>query len=419
MGSVPRDALAPYDAVLVHGFGGPEAPEEVMPFLERVTGGRGVPRERLEEVASHYDDRDGRSPINAETRALRTALVAELDRRGIVRPVGWGNRFAAPFTAEALRSLAELGHRRVVVVSTSAYPSYSGCRAYREDLAAALDEAGSAARMTLDRIRPYALHPGFSATNARLATASVRHLLDTSGLPVRDVWLVFVAHSVPLAQDASSGPAPGGVYRRWFEGLAAAVTQEVAATLGAPIGHVCAYCSRSGPPGQPWLEPDVSEAVEAAAADGVAGVVVAPIGFTADHMEVVYDLDEVAAATARRCGVAFRRVPTVGQDPEFVSGLVDLLLERAAEARGEQPVRPTWPRLGDVLSSSCAPGCCPNPRGARPAVAGRDAPSASRTDAADRGQAPATSAGPGDPDARPGGPDDPDPNPPADPTEIR
>ncbi|MCA0435172.1 MAG: ferrochelatase [Austwickia sp.] len=372
MATIPTDALAPYDAVLVHSFGGPEAPDEVMPFLERVTAGRGIPANRLAEVAEHYYDRGGASPINDETRAVCRALTDELTRREVFRPVAWGSRFAQPFTAQTLAEMAEQGHRRVVVVPTSAYPSYSGCRAYREDLASAVAEAGVADRLVIDRLRPYALHPGFSATTVRLVTDGVRRLLATSGLPAAAVHVLYVTHSIPVAQDDASGPPPGGHYRRWHEGLATAVTAEVAATLGAEFASDLVYCSRSGPPGQPWLEPDVSAAMAALAQDGVRGVVLAPIGFTSDHMEVVYDLDEVAAATARRLGLAFCRVPTVRADPEFVSGLVDLLLERAAEARGEQPRRPSWPKLGDPLPSVCAAGCCPNPRGARPALCGQD-----------------------------------------------
>ena len=143
---------------------------------------------------------------------------------------------------------------------------------------------------------------------------------------------------------------------------------------GVPLEAELAYCSRSGPPSQPWLEPDVSEAIERLAARGARGVVLAPIGFTSDHMEVVYDLDEVAVATARRCGLAVTRVPTVRRDPEFVSGLVDLLIERAAQARGESPRRPMWPRIGDPLPAVCGAGCCPNPRGVQPAECGEESP---------------------------------------------
>ena len=368
----PADELAPYDAVLLHSFGGPESPEEVMPFLRRVTGGRPIPPDRLAEVARHYEERGGRSPINDENRALVQSLSAELTRRGLFRPVLWGNRFAEPFTAGALAAAAEGGYRRLVVVPTSAYPSYSGCRAYREDLAAAVAEAGVADVLTIDKIRPYALHPGFSATNARLVTEAVRRLLATSGLPAADVRLLFVTHSIPLAQDAGSGPPPGGAYLRWHQALAAAIADEVAATLGVRYAADLAYCSRSGPPGQAWLEPDVADRLAELAEDGARGVVLAPIGFTADHMEVVYDLDELAAAAARRAGLAFLRTPTVRCDPEFVTGLADLLLERAAEARGEQPRRPSWPRLGEPLGSVCAAGCCPNPRGAVPAVCGAE-----------------------------------------------
>lgn len=206
----PQDSLAPYDAVLVHSFGGPETSAEVMPFLERVTGGRGVPRERLAEVARHYEDRGGRSPINDENRGLLVALADELQRRECRRPVLWGNRFAAPFTAQALAEAELCGYRRIVTVSTSAYPSYSGCRAYREDLAAARAESGTDG-LAIDRIRPYALHPGFSATNARLATDGVRRLLATSGLPAPHVRLLFVTHSIPRDQDASSGPPAAAI----------------------------------------------------------------------------------------------------------------------------------------------------------------------------------------------------------------
>ncbi|MBW3086151.1 Ferrochelatase [Austwickia sp. TVS 96-490-7B] len=362
---MPTDALAPYDAVLIHSFGGPERQEDVLPFLERVTGGRGIPRERLEEVGSHYTARGGRSPINDETRALRDALATELERRGAPRPVVWGNRFAEPFTAQTLTDAAEHGWRRLIAITTSAYPSYSGCRSYREDLASALTEIRRAhpdMPLHVDRISPYATHPGFSQTTARLAADAVAALLQDTGLPADSVRLVCVTHSIPHAQDDMSGLPPGGAYTRWHHEITAAVTHHVAVTHGLPDLPDLAYCSRSGPPTQPWLEPDISDRITALAADGVRGVVVAPVGFTADHMEVVYDLDETAAAVAHSHAMAFTRVPTVRCDPEFVAALADLITERAAQVRDHDDISP---RAGDI---GCARGCCPNPRGWRPAV---------------------------------------------------
>ena len=367
----PRAALSPYDGVLLLSFGGPEAPEDVMPFLRRVTAGRGVPEERLRAVAQHYLDRDGVSPLPAECRSLVAALRAELLRRGHDLPVAWANRFAAPFLPEVLDQAARAGQRRLVAVLTSAYPSYSGCRAYRDEIEAAIAglpaPGGEAGRLVVDVVRPYAIHPGFSATNSRLTTQATRELLARTGLPAGDIRLVFVTHSIPVAMDASSGPqgvrdgtGAAGLYQSWHRRLARAITDEVSATLGVAMAGELAYCSRSGPPGQPWLEPDVADHLERLAADGVRGVVLAPIGFTSDHMEVVHDLDDEAMAAARRYGLAATRVPTVRDDPEFVSGLVDLMLERAAEARGEEPRRPCWPRMSP-LPSQCAASCCPPP----------------------------------------------------------
>lgn len=375
----PREALSPYDGVLLVSFGGPESEQDVMPFLRRVTGGRGVPDERLHEVARHYLDRGGVSPLPAECRALVAALRGELERRGHGLPVAWANRFAAPFLPEVLGQAVRAGHRRLVAVLTSAYPSYSGCRAYRDEIAAAVAalpaKSGQDVALEVDVVRPYAIHPGFSATNSRLTTEAMRELLARTGLPAGEIRLVFVTHSIPVAMDATSGPAgagggapgEGGLYQAWHRRLARAITDEVSATVGVRLRGDLAYCSRSGPPGHPWLEPDVADHLEHLAASGVRGVVLAPIGFTSDHMEVVHDLDEEALAAARRSGLAAIRVPTVRNDPEFVSGLVDLMLERAAEARGEEPRRPCWPRMSP-LPSRCAPTCCPPP--ARPTGAG-------------------------------------------------
>jgi ferrochelatase len=363
--------LEPYDGILLLSFGGPETPEEVMPFLRTVTAGRGIPDERLAEVAEHYHHFGGRSPINDQNRALLAALRAELDRREISTPLVWGNRNFDPFVTDALREAHGAGMRRLVTIVTSAYSSYSSCRQYRENLAAAvgvLAEEGLA--LEVDKIRPYANHPGFARASSRLVTEAVRSLGPADDAGTR---LVFVTHSVPDAMDDTSGPGDGegNAYRRQHLDLAAAITGEVNATLGRGVEHDLVYCSRSGPPTQPWLEPDVNDHLRALAAEGVTSVVLAPIGFVSDHMEVRFDLDTEAAETAAEVGLRMVRVPTVGTDAEFVSGLVDLLLERAAQARGEDVPTPAWP--GPMaLPAVCPAGCCPNLRVARPALCGQD-----------------------------------------------
>lgn len=365
-----QDRLEPYDAVLLLSFGGPESEDEVLPFLRQVTGGRGIPDERLAEVGEHYMLFGGRSPINDQCRALQSALVQELRRRGFETPVLWGNRNSAPWLTDAMRQAHEAGHRRVLVLTTSAYSSYSSCRQYRENLADSLaqlrEEGGD---LEIDKVRPYASHPGFSRTNIRLVTDAVREIEQPDDSRLR---LVFVTHSIPTGMDDTSGPGDGegNLYDHQHEELAMAAIGEVNATLDRDLDGALVYCSRSGPPHHPWLEPDVNDHLEQLAAEGVTDVVVAPIGFVSDHMEVVYDLDTEAKATAERLGLRMVRVPTVGVDVEFVSGLVDLFEERAAQARGEKVETPAWP--GEAMPPVCAPGCCPNLRQSRPALCGSD-----------------------------------------------
>ena len=364
--------LMPYDGILLLSFGGPEKPEDVMPFLRIVTAGRGIPDERLAVVAEHYQAFGGKSPINDQNRLLLAALRAELDRRELTTPVLWGNRNFDPFVADTLREAHEAGMRRLVTIVTSAYTSYSSCRQYREDLAAAVATLAEEGRqIEVDKVRPYFNHPGFSRANAREVTEAVRALGSRADDEVR---LVFVTHSIPEAMDDTSGPGDGegNAYRREHLALAEAITGEVNATLGRELDHELVYCSRSGPPGQPWLEPDVNDALRSLAGAGVKTVVVAPIGFVSDHMEVRFDLDTEAAQTAAAAGLEMVRVPTVGTDPEFVSGLVDLVLERAALARGSASVlSPAWPSH-EVSPPVCRPGCCPNLRAAKPALCGSD-----------------------------------------------
>lgn len=362
--------LAPYDVVLLVSFGGPEAPEEVVPFLRRVTAGRDIPDSRLEEVGEHYFARGGRSPINDLNRDLLARLRAELDRREISTPLLWGNRNSEPFLAGAVHEALDQGASRVLALVTSAYSCYSSCRQYREDLAAAVDEVGPAADgLVIDKVRPYFGHPGVGRAWRRALVEALSALPDPTS-----VRILYVTHSIPTAMDDTSGPGDGegNLYVDQHVRLGRRLTDEVNADLGLAVEGELVFCSRSGRPGQPWLEPDVNDRIEELAAEGgVSAVVVAPIGFVSDHMEVVHDLDTEAAETAQKVGMPFVRVATPGTDDLFVEGMVDLLLERAAQARGEVVLPETWVP-GDVRPSVCDPGCCPNLRAVKPALCGSD-----------------------------------------------
>jgi protoporphyrin/coproporphyrin ferrochelatase len=366
-GATPLD-LSPYEAVVLVSFGGPEAPEEVVPFLENVTRGRGIPRERLVEVGEHYFGFGGRSPINDQCRDLLAALRTALSEAGSTVPVYWGNRNWRPYLDEELAKVVSEGRRRILALTTSAYPSYSSCRQYRENLYDALaSPAGQAVAkgdpVRIDRIRQYATHPGFVAASADATVAALRALGDVSG-PVR---LVFVTHSIPTAMSDTSGPGDGG-YLEWHRAVARAVTRDVQARLSAVYQDDLVFCSRSGPPDQPWLEPDVNDHLGTLPGQGVGGVVLVPIGFVSDHMEVVYDLDTEAMATAAEIGLPAVRAATAGTHPAFVGALVDLLGERAAVARTEV-VEPAVIDGAVVGRYECPRGCCPNLRDpSRPAL---------------------------------------------------
>jgi ferrochelatase len=351
-----QSALEPYDAVLLVSFGGPERPEDVLPFLENVTRGRGIPADRLAEVGEHYFLFGGRSPINDQCRTLLAALRGELAARELTIPLYWGNRNWDPFLGPEISALATAGHRQVLVVLTSAYPSYSSCRQYRENL---FDAVGST-EVHLDRIRHYADHPGFVAASVAATEAA----LDTLGDRAAQARLVYVTHSIPTSMAASSGPAPRsdeGAYVDWHRVVAGSVTKQVSDRRGVDYAHDLAYCSRSGPPSQPWLEPDINDHLRKLDAEGVGAVVVVPIGFISDHMEVIFDLDTEAAATAEELGLSFARAATAGDHPAFVGGLVDLMLERAAARRGEEPAKPVVDG-GVVGWYECQPDCCLNAR---------------------------------------------------------
>ena len=472
------DPLAPYDAVLVLSYGGPAGPADVLPFMRNATAGRGVPDSRLLEVSGHYAGFDGVSPINARNAEMLEALRAELARRGSNAPVVIGNRNWHPFVTEAMRELADGGARRLLSLTTAAYASYSGCRQYREDTAAALVrlaagtdgatgegfEADAAARvggaggepvqLVVDKTRPFYNTPGMLEANAD-AIADACAELTRAGVPLGGIRLVLVTHSIPVGMERGSAPragdgvpgdagdavgtaaggpgragagpgsaanapadgrdipAPGAAppepgmappepgmappepgmappepgmaadlsteisyvdqHRRFIEVLLPAVARRLG-TAAAPA-HDLVFCSRSGPPQARWLEPDVNDHLEALAAgrltDGTAvavpdGVVVAPIGFVADHMEVVFDLDTEARATAERLAMPCVRAATAGTHPAFIASLADVLLERAAVARGED-VAPASTTGTGPFHTVCPESCC------RPAASGHSA----------------------------------------------
>ncbi len=371
---------APYDALLVVSFGGPEKPEDVVPFLENVTRGKGIPRERLEEVGEHYFLFGGRSPINDLNREFIAAVVEDFKTHGVDLPVYWGNRNWDPYLADTLRQMREDGITRAACLFTSAYSSYSGCRQYRENLADAVAEVGEGAPR-LDRLRHYFNHPGFvepmvDATLAALAELTAEHR--------HDARLLFVTHSIPTAMNEASGLWPGsgfpdgGAYVAQHLSVAAEIAERVRQQTGHRFSHELTFCSRSGAPHIPWTEPDVGDRIEELAKEGVPAVVVVPIGFVSDHMEVVYDLDTEAKATAEEAGVAFARAATAGVDPRFVALVRELIVERAAVERGlaaDAAVEVERPAVGSLPPSwnVCGRNCCPNPRNpGRPALCGSD-----------------------------------------------
>src|SRR3954451_1357757 len=356
---------APYDALLVVSFGGPEKPEDVLPFLENVTRGRGIPRDRLEQVAEHYHALGGRSPINDQNREFIAAVEEDFRSTGIGLPVYWGNRNWNPFLADTLARMREDGIRRAACLVTSAYSSYSGCRQYRENLADAVAAVPGSPR--LDRLRHYFNHPGFVEANVDATLTALAALPDTVR---REAHLVFVTHSIPVSMNARSGPI-GDAYVHQHRSVMDEISDRVREETGHRYPSALVYCSRSGSPSVPWLEPDVNAHLRGLKTREVLAVVLVPIGFVSDHMEVVYDLDTEAMATAAELGIACERAATAGVDPRFVAMVRDLLLERAAAERGEEPARAVVgavPAAWDV----CAVGCCANPRGHRPALCGSD-----------------------------------------------
>ena len=416
--------LTPYDAVLLLSYGGPNGPEDVLPFLRNATRGTGIPDERLLAVGRHYERFQGVSPINAWNRRLLADLRGELRRRGHEISVGWGNRNWHPFVDEGLAELADAGARRILVLPTSAYASYSGCRQYREDLDSALAsfegryghaalgaessaDNAEGASLIVDKVRPFYNTPGMVGAQAKAIAAAYRKLAD-NGIDVENVRLVLVTHSIPVAMEEGSAPTEAErssiapdlsteiSYVAQHRALIRALLPLVRGSLGlSRIEWDLAFCSRSGPASSRWLEPDVNDLLEKLADEGagderrelerkadggpthgrparkgptgrppVSGVVVAPIGFIYDHMEVVYDLDVEARETAAKVGLPYERAATVSTDGDFIASLVDVLEERAAQARGED-VQPVTLTGAGPFHTVCPEQCC---RSGRPGV---------------------------------------------------
>ncbi|WP_458351995.1 ferrochelatase [Pacificispira sp. HM-600] len=363
-----------YDALLLASFGGPEGQDDVIPFLRNVTRGRGIPDERLEEVAHHYRHFGGISPINAQNRELKVKLEAELARRGIDLPIYWGNRNWAPYLDEAVTAADAAGHRRLLALATSAYSSFSSCRQYREDFARVLDETGLGGTVTIDKIRQFFDHPGFIAPFVAGVREAVAGFLS-DGIAPGEIRVLFSTHSVPMDDARRSGPrdrewGEGGAYETQHLAVAAYVMAQIAEEIpdAADVPWQLVYQSRSGPPSQPWLEPDVCDVIEGLPAEGARAVAIVPLGFVSDHMEVLWDLDTEAMEAAAEAGLAAVRTPTPGVDPAYVAGLVDLIEERLKGTPTAE--RPHVTKLGPWFDV-CRPGCCENVRaGFKPAASG-------------------------------------------------
>ncbi|MDX6201140.1 MAG: protoporphyrin/coproporphyrin ferrochelatase [Frankiales bacterium] len=338
--------MTAYDGFLLLGFGGPDSPEQVMPFLRHVTAGRNVPDERLLAVAEHYDHFGGVSPINEQNRALLSALGEAFAAKDIGLPLYWGNRNSQPWLADTVARMAADGVTRALVLATSATGGYSGCRQYRENL----HDARLGGGPELVKLRHFFNHPGFIAANVDRVQEALAQLPDPYG-----ARLVFTAHSVPVSMNDTAGPT-GGLYLQQQRETARLVAEGV---RGPGAEFDLAWQSRSGPPQVPWLEPDVNDHLRALAGDGVTCAVVAPTGFVSDHLEVLWDLDNEAVATAAEVGITMSRAGTAGTHPAFVAAICALVEERTrgAERLALGPMGPSWDEC------PFADGCCaPPPR---------------------------------------------------------
>jgi len=328
----------PYDAFLLVSFGGPEGPADVLPFLENVLRGRNVPRERMLEVAAHYQHFGGKSPINDQNRALLAAVEKDFAATGIKLPVYWGNRNWHPMLPDTLRRMKQDGVKRAIAFFTSAFSSYSGCRQYRENIAAAQAEVDEGAPQ-VDKLRVFFNHPGFIEPMVEKSATALAQIPTERR---NKAQLLFTAHSIPQSMAATCQ----------YEIQLQEASRLIAAGVARDDWRLV-YQSRSGPPNQPWLEPDVGVAIKEIAQSGGKDVVVVPLGFISDHMEVLFDLDEEAQNIARQLGLHMVRAATVGTHPRFVRMIRELVQERLSE----NPVRLSLGALGPS-HDVCPVDCC-------------------------------------------------------------
>jgi ferrochelatase len=335
-----------YDAFLLLSFGGPEHPDDVMPFLRNVTRGRGIPEERLAEVAEHYYHFGGVSPINQQCRDLLAAVQADFAANGVALPAYWGNRNWKPMLADTVAQMRDDGITSALGFATSAYGGYSSCKQYWEDIAQARAKVGPGAP-AITKLRQFHDHPGFVQPHADAVRDALGKLDPARRATTR---LVFTAHSIPNSMAATAGPT-GGRYEAQLQETAGLVHAAAAPELPWDL----VWQSRSGPPQVPWLEPDINDHLEALAEKGVTDVVVSPIGFVSDHLEVIWDLDNEARDTAARLELGYARAATPGTDPRFVTMIRELVQERTGgEERERLGTLPVW----DV----CPADCCPAPQ---------------------------------------------------------
>lgn len=353
----------PYDALLVVSFGGPEGPDDVMPFLENVLRGKNVPRERMLEVCEHYQHFGGVSPINEQCRQLIAAIQTELDEHGPHLPIYWGNRNWEPMLPETLQKMKADGVKRAIALFTSTFSSYSGCRQYRENIRDAMDAIGEGVPR-IDKLRMPYNHPGLTETNADHLSQALSQIPEERRATAK---ILFTAHSIPM------GMAENCKYERQLT--------EACRLTAESAGHVnweLVYQSRSGPPQQPWLEPDVCDRIESLHGEGgLRDLVVMPIGFVSDHMEVLFDLDTEAKELCEKLDVHFVRAATIGTHPRAIRMVRELIEERIATESGLAPERPAlgqYPANHDVCPKDC---CTYTPRrppgvggGSRPQQAG-------------------------------------------------
>ena len=336
-----------FDALLLISFGGPEGPDDVMPFLENVLRGKNVPRERMLEVAEHYNHFGGISPINEQNRQLLAAIKQELADHDIDLPVYWGNRNWHPMIPDALKQMKDDGVSKALAFFTSAYSCYSGCRQYRENIIEAQSEIGTSAP-EVHKLRMFFNHPLYIQASADRVMEALNNVADEK----RDqTHFVFTAHSIPVSM------AEGCKYSTQLSEACRLIMQNI-----GEHNWDLVYQSRSGPPSQPWLEPDVCDFMESLKARGVEDIVVMPVGFVSDHMEVLFDLDTEAQEKCEDLGIRMQRAASVGTHPKFISMIRHLILERTTGS--EKLAIGDMPPNHDVCPVDC---CLPGKRPMRPA----------------------------------------------------